>query len=477
MAVYFGKNYRLFTSICDCHFGREVITTTAEAINDNNILAELARALYVHERNRMEIDYLDNYYRGDQPILYRRKRVRPEVNNRVVINLAQFIVETKTSETCGEPIQYVLRGTDKMKEDEITQLNALMDGEDKPYFDIELCRWRSICGTAYRYIGNKLDTERLLDESPFYLDVCDPRTTFVCYYQGGRIPAFGCQITKNAKNIEVFWVYTSAKWYKVIRGKILDSGININGAIPIIEYPNNARRLSDIEVTITLTDEINKMASDRSNGIEQFVSAWVKFVNCEIDEEEFAKMRQEGALVVKSNNGSENKADVDVMTSELNQEQTQISVNDLYEKLLVVQGMANRQTTTGGDTGSAVQLRNGHYDAEKRAELAEPIFKRSERNALRIVLNKLRIDKGFSLLPSDIEIKISRSKLDNMLTKAEVLQILLGCGIDNARAIKSVGLFSDPEQVAAESRKRMEILYPTTVSAENGEVNGSQQNG
>ncbi|MCJ7481336.1 MAG: phage portal protein, partial [Thermodesulfovibrionales bacterium] len=37
----------------------------------------------------------------------------------------------------------------------------------------------------------------------------------------------------------------------------------------------------DIEITIDITDSINKMASDRTNGIEQFVSAWVKFINCE----------------------------------------------------------------------------------------------------------------------------------------------------------------------------------------------------
>ena len=42
-------------------------------------------------------------------------------------------------------------------------------------------------------------------------------------------------------------------------------------------------------------------------------------------------MRQEGALVVKSNNGSENKADVDVMSQELNQTEGQVVFNDLFE--------------------------------------------------------------------------------------------------------------------------------------------------
>ena len=59
--------------------------------------------------------------------------------------------------------------------------------------------------------------------------------------------------------------------------------------------------------------------------MEQFVSSWIKFVNCEVDSEQFEKMKMSGALVVKSNNGSEHKADVDVITQELNQSETQIA--------------------------------------------------------------------------------------------------------------------------------------------------------
>ena len=213
-----------------------------------------------------------------------------------------------------------------------------------------------------------------------------------------------------------------------------------------------------------MTDEINKMASDRSNGIEQFVQSWVKFINCEIDEDTFHKMRDNGALVVKSNNGAENKADVDILTSELNQTESQVAVSDLFEKLLVVQGLANRQTSSSGDTKGAVELRNGHFDAENRAELSEPIFKRAERRMLRIVLNRLRIKQGFSLLPSDVEVKISRTKADNILTKAESLQMMLDSGVNPDRAIKTVGIWSDPEQVASESRDRIDALFKSKIS-------------
>ena len=351
-----------------------------------------------------------------------------------------------------------------------------MESEDKQYFDIELCRWRSICGTAYRFIDNREEKDKLLDEADFSFIECDPRDTFVVYYQNDR-PAYGCIIRKDEDNSDIYNIYANDFYVAIKNGKIIAEGVNGNNGIPIIEYPNNARRLSDIEITISVTDEINKMASDRSNGIEQFVQSWIKFVNCEIDAETFHQMRDNGALVVKSNNGAENKADVDIISSELNQTESQIAVSDLFEKLLVIQGLANRQTSSSGDTKGAVELRNGHFDAENRAELSEPIFKRSERQMLRVILHRLRVQNGYTLLPSDVEVKVSRTKADNILTKTESLQLMLDSGVNPARAIKTVGIWSDPEQVASESKERMDILYPTDPALVNTQGTQVTDNG
>ena len=460
---YFGKNIRPFTAVCDCNFGRKIIKTNKPQINASNVVEELNKALAIHNQNAIEINYLDRYYSGDQPILYRKKVNRPEVNNKLVVNLAYELVERKVADICAEPIQYVLRGTDEKKSEEITQLNVTMDSESKQEVDIEICRWRSICGTAYRFIGNDEGNGDLLDESDFSLSSEDPRYTFVVYYSNNK-PAFSCQIREGENNETIYFCYTANEWFDIRDGKIFESGINGNRAVPVVEYPNNARRLSDIEITILITDGINKLQSDRINGVEQFVSAWIKFINCEIDKDTFREMRQEGALVVKSNNGAENKADVDVMTNELNQTEGQVVFDDLFERFLSIQGLANRSNNnSGGDTGNAVSLRNGHYDAGLRTAINEPILKKSERMSLRIILNRLRINKGFTLMPSDIVIHINHNKLDNLLTKSEALKMLLEAGIDYKRAIKTVDLFSDSEAVALESKARMEYLYPTSA--------------
>lgn len=73
-------------------FGRRVIYTDVAEINAGNIIDVLQKALFVHLQNSADIDYLYRYYRGDQPVLYREKEVRPEICNKVVENRANEIV-------------------------------------------------------------------------------------------------------------------------------------------------------------------------------------------------------------------------------------------------------------------------------------------------------------------------------------------------------------------------------------------------
>ena len=460
---YVGKNTRPFSAITQNNYGRSIIYTNQNRIDESNIVKELYNALVYHTQNATEIEYLDRYYRGDQPILYRQKVNRPEVNNKVLVNLAYELVERKVAGICAEPIQYVLRGTDDKKSQEISELNAIVDGEDKQDCDIDICRWRSICGTAYRYIGNDEGGGMLLDESDFTLSAENPAYTFVAYHTNNK-PAFSCQIREDEEGKRLHYCFTNAQYFVIQGGEIVEMGINGNGAIPVVEYPNNSRRISDIELTVGITDSLNILSSDRVNGIEQFICSFMKFINCEIDATEFAKIKDLGAISVKSNNG-DNRADVDILSQELNQTEGQVVFDDLYNKFLEIHGLANRASVnSGGDTGNAVSLRNGYHESNLREAIDEPILKKSERMSLRIILNRLRIKKGFTLLPSDVEIHINRDKLNNIMTKAEALKILLESGIHYKRAIRTVSLFNDSDRVAEESKARMEILYPTTIT-------------
>ena len=105
-------------------FGRKKIFTDVTEITRDNVLNVLRKALITHWSNKADMEYLYAYYKGRQPILNRKKEVRPEIQNNVVENRANEIVSFKVGYLMGEPIQYVSRSDDKMVADKITTLNG-----------------------------------------------------------------------------------------------------------------------------------------------------------------------------------------------------------------------------------------------------------------------------------------------------------------------------------------------------------------
>ena len=461
----FEKNRISFIDVCRGNFGRKVIYSSADEINEKNIVEELGKALAIHWQNRREINYLDRYYRGDQPILYREKTVRPEINNRTVENHALEIVRFMTAQNFGEPVQYVSRKDDEKITKMVDELNDLMSTIDKSAYDIELGEWQSICGTAYRFVWVEG-----VSESPFEINTLNPKDVFIVYSnRNGNKPLMSVQQIRTSNGGNRYICYTEKKYYEIENSKVDTLKTKANGffKIPVIEYPNNSRRLSDIEIVITMLDTINKIQANRMDGIEQFVQAFMKFVNCDIDENKFLEMCHLGAIKVKAQQGVQ--ADVSMITSELKQDQTQIAKDDVYKNILIIEGMPNREQNTGGDTGQAVYLRNGWDFAEQRAKLDEPIFIRSEKQFLKIALYTLNTlnDSNIKLKLSDIDVKITRNKTDNMMVKAQALTYLLDKGINPKIAIKTCDLWGDPEKVYMQSKEYLEAKYKTAKELQN----------
>lgn len=461
--ILWHKNDKPFLKVCKGRYGRKVIYTNKKEVNAGNILEVMSNAMPTHNQNRREIDYLYHYVSGDQPILYRKKEVRPEIKNDVVENHALEIVRFMTAQSYGEPIQYVSVNDDVGMTSEIDKLNDYMRVIDKSYYDVLIGDWQSTCGTAYRETWSITKAETEPGEPSMRIDCADPRDNFIVYSSSrGKRPMASFSRCYD-ENDEEYWICTTNKRvFEIKNGEILSDTPNGHERILLVEYPNNVRRLSDVEITITMTDAINKIQSNRVDGIEQFVQAFVKFVNCEIDEDTFLEMCKIGALSVKTVNPSM-PADVGMVSSQLDQQQTQTSKDDLYKNMLIIQGMPSREQNTGGDTGQAVYLRNGWDFAEQRAKIDEPVTIKSEKEFLRIVLNILKTKQQISqdLKISDIDVKITRNNTDNMLVKAQALVYLLEKGINPKIAIRTVGLWSDPEKVYLDSKPYLDALYKT----------------
>lgn len=448
--------------------GRQIMLTSASEITSSNVVQVLQNVLPIFQKNKHDADYLYWYYRGKQPILNRVKNVRPEINNKIIENHANEIVSFKKGYTFGEPVQYVRRAIKDQgvvdpagdNGDAILLLNEIMACEDKASKDEELAEWFYICGTAYRMALPKSEDDGTVSE--IEIETLDPRHTGVVYNTGfGRKPVMSIQeisVDSEAGYEVLYSIYTSKMYFEVKNGELVKEEPHILGAIPVIEYPANQCRLGAFETVLPLLDAINNVGSNRIDGIEQFIQSFMKFVNVRIDEEKYEALRQQGALMFTSEPG--NPAEVGIVSNELDQSQTQILIDHLYQMVLIICGMPDRNGTnrTTGDTGQAVMLRDGWAAAESKAKETESVFKKSEKKFLKYILNLIKDTVKLSI--SDIDIKFTRNKTDNLLTKTQGLQNMLEAGVSPQIAFSLSNLFSDPEQACKDSEVYLEKWTP-----------------
>lgn len=446
--------------------GRRVIKTDETEVTRENVVSILRKALPVHWKNRSEIQYLWAYYRGRQPILDRVKDVRPEINNMIVENRANEIVSFKSGYLMGEPLQYVSRGNGENLADAINQLNEYVFAEEKPAEDKELADWFHICGTAFRMVLP--DEEGDEDDSPFEVYTLDPRNTFVVYNNGlGNEPILGVRYVVDEKGVVTYSCYSRYEYFEIKDSTLTKCQPHILGEIPIIEYPLNLARIGAFELVIPLLDAINLTDSNRLDGVEQFIQALMLFHNVDISSDDFKKLREEGAIKFRDID-PQLKAEVSYLTSSLSQGETQTLVDHMYQTVLTICGMPNRNGgSSTSDTGSAVIMRDGWSAAEARAKDSELMFKKSERIFLKLVLNICHTLEGMDLKVHNVEIRFTRRNYENILQKAQVLDLMLKNNKIHPRlAFEHCGLFVDSDlaytlsaEYAEDQEKKAQELF------------------
>lgn len=427
-------------------YGRKIIYTQYDLIDRTNVVDMLNKANSIFTCNREQVQYLYNYYRGKTPILNRIKEIRAEICNKINVNKAYEIVRFKVGYQFGEPLQYISCSSDEDVSANIGKLNDYMRTISGQAINIEVAEWQMICGTAYKMIlPNPTGTNA---DVPFEIYSLDPREAFVVYSRKiGHKPVAGVYIERDENNIPVYCIYTNTTYFEVKNGKIEREEPYTLGFIPIIEYPANSARIGAFELVIPLINALNTVASNRVDGIEQFVSSLLVLYNCDLEEgTTAAQIRQQGMVLLKSI--GENKADIKQICDELNQTQTQTLVDNMEDTILTICAMPNRGG--GGstsDNGVAVVYRDGWSDAETFAKQWEGLYVRSEVEALKLMLHICELYNKFDIDVSDITCKFTRRNYENIQTKAQVLTTLLASDKVHPRlAFEMCGAFPDVEE-------------------------------
>ena len=460
--------------------GRREIFTDVKEITKENISKVLADAFEIHRQNVTEIKYLQDYERGDQPILNRIKEVRPEINNKIVENHAAEITAFKVGYVFGSPITFVQRAsvdidgnTGTADDKKLAILNEMMFEEGKAAQDQVIGKDISVCGIGYRIVLPKKVKDGV---SAFNILRLNPNNAFVVKFNDlYKKSALGVSYITLSDDSYRVGAYSDTQYFE-LEGKDFSSlkvvtAVSNRIGIPIIEYVNDDERMGCFERVISLLDALNNATSDRLNGLEQFIQSILWMNNCEVDSEQMDQLKDKLGLLTKSEPG--NPASVQYLTATLDQAQTQTLIDYLYEQILQIAGVPGREQSTGGNTGQAILLSNGWQLAETHARGVEQTFARSEREMLKVVLKILSLTETSevsTLKLSDIDIKFSRNRTDSLLVKTQGLMNQLQAGIHPLIAITNCGLYSDPQGVWNDSKAYMgKWLYDAEEDDENAE--------
>lgn len=490
-------------------YGREMIFTDYSEVTPNNILDIINKAFSIHMRNVAEELYLFDYITGTQPILKRKKLIREEINEKVVINTASRIKNFKVGYEFSNPITYVQAGEvqalkgklekiiskifkkdESIKDDyRITALNEMLREQSKSSKDVLLADSFKTCGLGYRLI---LPNDNENELSLFKITTLNPTMAFVVYKNDAfREPMLGVSYSIMDNGTIKIGAWSKKNYFEIIRGIGLNASCHpqfitkpwVYGEIPVIEYTNErniqGRSFSCFESVISILDELNTVNSDRANDIAQFVQALLWLHNCDIDSEQKKTLVDGDGVIVTKSTGDGKEAKITYLTQTLNQAEIQSYVDYLKEEVQEICGVPMFGISTGGSTGSATSMSNGYSEADTRALTSEQEFMQSERWSQNVMLaiarhHKDRDDADIgSLRVSDIGIKFTRNKSYNLADKVNAWATLIKNGADPLKATEIASFTTDTQQFAIDSmemiRKIQEAQARSSTSANTGD--------
>lgn len=274
--------------------GRKRIIIDDE-INKDTIIDILQKAMKIHTKNVEEMQYLIDYYKGQQTILNRENPYASDINNKVVLNYAFSSVRDIVGYTFGKDAEIIQRKI-KYKED-IEKLADVFGYENSSIADTEAATMSAITGISYisTLPSEELDSDYMPD-IPIKINSLDVLTTFVV--QSARIgnPArMSCTYWSDDKftyftcftDTQCFYIRTKGK-AEAISSRTKDNIVievsNIIGLNPISMVQNNAFLMGDFEVAITVLDALNQIASDSVNDVENVIKSLLVVINAELED-------------------------------------------------------------------------------------------------------------------------------------------------------------------------------------------------
>lgn len=480
-------------------YGRKQIYTDEPFINETNVLAVLNDALITHDGNASEMQFLLQYEKGYQP-LQRDKTVRPDIDVKVVDNVANEVTEFKLGFNWGSPILYVQHGSnesevdsEEVEDNAISLLSQMFKSENKNSKDQELARYIEICGLGYRYFKMK---SRFDGESVFDMATLNPLYTFIVYSNDAfKRKMMAVTIRQMKSGTRYFTCITENTRFeiqdqvKIINGeesvvrdekgniirRISNGGNRMGeknpfGIIPIVEYRRSHDLTGCFERQLSDMDNLNILVSDFTNDVSQTTQAfwWANDVDFPTDEDGVVQKVKAGQWICSNTNPNGSKPMINALGMDFDYNGILEDIKYRHARILQKCDVPATADNSGGSTGTAMSMSTGWQDADCSANKESQIIESSEYESIRIVKAIIDISTDIDeesplkkLKVSDIDIKFVRNKSYDMATKANTFATLIRNGIHGRDAMQVADIGGDIEQIWINSKEDIEKLQET----------------
>lgn len=225
----------------------------------------------------MRYKMLHDAYIGDHQILHQAGKPIYKPDNRIVVNMPKYIVDTMNGFFIGNPIR--ITADDKTLADYVEYLDQYNDQDDN---NAELSKLCSIYGCAYEmYFADEpgnlcitylspMDAFMIYDES-----IIERPLYFVRHYTDYKGNEYGS--ISNDSAVRHFMISGGIKWTDEWQAHHFDG-------VPATEYVENDERIGIFENVMSAVNAYNKALSEKANDVDYFADAYLKVLGVAMNE-------------------------------------------------------------------------------------------------------------------------------------------------------------------------------------------------
>ena len=403
-------------------------------------ICEIQKLIDSHKTDIKHYNDLYEMYKTNNAIRGRVKTDTTVPNNKIAHSYANYIVTTSVGYFMGKPINYTFPGEYGPIFDDIYKFN------DESAVNMKLAIDCSIYGQGVEMLFMDENsnirfapvdiTEIIVIRTPDVIGdihtvirhfeeydlIDDTTTTYVEVYYQDRVEKY--EYTDEASSVP----------------EIEEHPFN---DVPFIVYDNNDSKIGDFSNVIDLINSYDMAQSDTANDFQNFTDCYLEVKGATLDKEIAQELKELKVFNFPDSDGS-----IRFVTKDLNDSATENYKNRLDNDIHKFSFVPNMSDANFASNASGVAMQYKLAGLNYKTSVKEALFKKGLLRRIELINNILNLKTNSNNeidLIKDVDIKFTRTTIDNLSEQADLVNKLTGI-ISHETSLELLQTIIDPEQ-------------------------------